>query len=212
MIKAEGLMKKYGKRTVLKGVDIEVDRKEIVGLLGPNGAGKTTAFSLLLGLISSDGGSVFLDGVSLQGWPMYRRARAGIAFLPQESSIFRGLTVEENLLAVLETRREKGFSPHGAARQLMERFGLLALGKNSNPHSLASPRRQNNRTTNQLIRLARIDTQRNRHIDGLVKLGVGEFLGQLECLGHRIVLAAVDLALHCLAAFRQYRHLTGPPR
>lgn len=129
MIKAEGLMKKYGKRTVLKGVDIDVDRKEIVGLLGPNGAGKTTAFSLLLGLISSDGGSVFLDGVSLQGWPMYRRARAGIAFLPQESSIFRGLTVEENLLAVLETRREKGFSPHGAARQLMERFGLLALAR-----------------------------------------------------------------------------------
>ena len=129
MIKAEGLMKKYGKRTVLKGVDIDVDRKEIVGLLGPNGAGKTTAFSLLLGLISSDGGSVSLDGVSLQGWPMYRRARAGIAFLPQESSIFRGLTVEENLLAVLETRREKGFSPHGAARQLMERFGLLALAR-----------------------------------------------------------------------------------
>ena len=90
MIKAEGLMKKYGKRTVLKGVDIEVDRKEIVGLLGPNGAGKTTAFSLLLGLISSDGGSVFLDGVSLQGWPCTAALGRGSRSFPKRALSFGG--------------------------------------------------------------------------------------------------------------------------
>ncbi|MDD3643217.1 MAG: LPS export ABC transporter ATP-binding protein [Candidatus Krumholzibacteria bacterium] len=99
----EGLVKIYGKRRVVADVSINVQRGEVVGLLGPNGAGKTTCFYMLVGMIKPDGGSVFLDGDDITGLPMYRRARKGIGYLPQEASIFRKLTVEDNLMAILET-------------------------------------------------------------------------------------------------------------
>ena len=106
-----GLVKIYGKRRVVSDVSINVRRGEIVGLLGPNGAGKTTCFYMLVGMIKPDGGAVFLDGRKITGLPMYRRARMGIGYLPQEASIFRRLTVEDNLMAILETtpvpRRER---------------------------------------------------------------------------------------------------------
>jgi lipopolysaccharide export system ATP-binding protein len=98
-----GLVKVYGKRRVVSEVSIDVQRGEVVGLLGPNGAGKTTCFYMLVGMIKPDGGSVFLDGEDITRLPMYRRARKGIGYLPQEASIFRKLTVEDNLMAILET-------------------------------------------------------------------------------------------------------------
>ena len=109
---AEGLIaanigKRFKKRPVLRDVSVSVKRGEAVGLLGPNGAGKTTCFYIITGLISADSGTVSLDGNDITDLPMYRRARLGIGYLPQEASIFRGLTVEQNLKAVLEGATEQ---------------------------------------------------------------------------------------------------------
>ncbi len=99
----DDLIKVYGKRRVVNDVSINVKRGEVVGLLGPNGAGKTTSFYMITGMIKPDGGKVYLDGHDITNLPMYRRARKGIGYLPQEASIFRKLTVEDNLKAILET-------------------------------------------------------------------------------------------------------------
>lgn len=99
----EGLVKVYGKRRVVNEVSISVRRGEVVGLLGPNGAGKTTCFYMIVGMIRPEAGRVSLDGEVITGLPMYKRARKGIGYLPQEASVFRKLTVEENLMAILET-------------------------------------------------------------------------------------------------------------
>ena len=101
--RTEDLTKSYGGRTVVRGVSLDVSSGEVVGLLGPNGAGKTTTFYMTVGLTSPDRGRVFLDGEDVTDDPMYVRARKGIGYLPQEPSIFRGLTVEQNILAILET-------------------------------------------------------------------------------------------------------------
>src|SRR5205814_7643542 len=102
-LRTHNLTKSYGGRMVVGGVSVEVNSGEIVGLLGPNGAGKTTTFYMTVGLTSPDSGRVFLDGEDLTDAPMYLRARKGIGYLPQEPSIFRGLTVQQNILAILET-------------------------------------------------------------------------------------------------------------
>jgi len=99
----QGLAKGFNRRMVVKGVDLEVSSGEVVGLLGPNGAGKTTTFYMVVGLCRPDSGQVFLDGEAITGLPMYQRARRGISYLPQEPSVFRRLSVRDNLLAVLET-------------------------------------------------------------------------------------------------------------
>ncbi len=103
-LQAKDLVKSYGRRRVVDGVSLEVGVGEIVGLLGPNGAGKTTTFHSITGFVRPDGGQILLDGEQITDLPMYRRARRGIGYLPQETSIFRGLTVAENILAVLEAR------------------------------------------------------------------------------------------------------------
>ncbi|MDA7730261.1 LPS export ABC transporter ATP-binding protein [Salibacteraceae bacterium] len=101
-LRAESLIKKYKNRTVVKGVSIEVSQGEIVGLLGPNGAGKTTSFYMVVGLIKPNSGKVFLDGENITDLAMYKRAQKGIGYLPQEASVFRKLSVEDNILAVLQ--------------------------------------------------------------------------------------------------------------
>jgi len=102
-LSVRAVVKSFRKRTVVRGVSLDVDRGEAVGLLGPNGAGKTTVFYMITGLIPADEGTITIDGTDVTRLPMYRRARLGIGYLPQETSIFRGLTVEQNILAVLET-------------------------------------------------------------------------------------------------------------
>jgi len=128
-LRGTGLVKVYKNRRVVDQVDLEVRQAEIVGLLGPNGAGKTTTFYMLVGLIRPDGGKVFLDGENLTGIPMYRRARRGIGYLSQEPSVFRRLTVEENVLAVLEmlgiSKRER----HLRLESLLDELGIKHLRK-----------------------------------------------------------------------------------
>ena len=105
-LRAEGISKSYRSRQVVRNLSVSISSGEVVGLLGPNGAGKTTAFYMIVGLVPCDSGRILLDDAELTALPMHRRARLGVGYLPQEASVFRGLSVEDNILAVLETRRE----------------------------------------------------------------------------------------------------------
>jgi lipopolysaccharide export system ATP-binding protein len=130
-IRAENLMKTYGGRRVVDGVSVHVEQGEVVGLLGPNGAGKTTSFYMITGMIRSDAGRVLIDESDVSSLPMYKRARLGVGYLPQESSVFRKLSVEENLLAVLETRTGLGArARREEAGRLMEEFKIARLRRN----------------------------------------------------------------------------------
>ena len=127
MLQSENLTKSYRGRKVVDAVCLEVDRGEVVGLLGPNGAGKTTTFYIMVGLTAPDSGRVLLDGEDLTQMPMYQRARRGLSYLPQEPSIFRKLTVEENLLAVLQTLPLSRWERRDRLELLLEQFGLGAV-------------------------------------------------------------------------------------
>jgi lipopolysaccharide export system ATP-binding protein len=119
--------KRYDKRVVLRDVSLSVDRGEVVGLLGPNGAGKTTCFYSIMGLVMPDQGRISLDGIDLTPLPMYRRAALGLGYLPQETSIFRGLTVEQNILAVLEVVEPDDTARAAKLEQLLEEFSIARL-------------------------------------------------------------------------------------
>jgi lipopolysaccharide export system ATP-binding protein len=127
ILRTHNLTKSYGGRTVVRGVSLEVSSGEIVGLLGPNGAGKTTTFYMTVGLTSPDSGRVELDGQDLTDDPMYVRARKGIGYLPQEPSIFRGLTVEQNILAILETMDLDAEARRLRLRELLAELNLTPL-------------------------------------------------------------------------------------
>ena len=129
-LSAHHLAKAYGGRPVVRDVSLEVSAGEIVGLLGPNGAGKTTCFYMIVGLVEADAGDIQLDGESLMALPMHRRARAGIGYLPQEASIFRQLSVRDNLLAILETRKElTRKNREEMAQALLEEFNVGHLAE-----------------------------------------------------------------------------------
>tara|TARA_X000001036_G_scaffold89462_1_gene81779 strand:+ start:2564 stop:3304 length:741 start_codon:yes stop_codon:yes gene_type:complete len=141
-LRAEGLEKLYGKRLVVKGVDISVDRGEIVGLLGPNGAGKTTSFYMITGMINPNRGHVFLDDLDITSDPMYKRARKGIGYLAQEPSIFGKLTVVENLELVLQMRNDLSVKDQkNKAKGLLEDFSVFHLSK-SKGNSLSGGERR----------------------------------------------------------------------
>ena len=125
----EAVAKAYKKRRVVENVSLEVHRGEAVGLLGPNGAGKTTCFYMITGLIRPDSGAILLDGYDITTLPMYRRARLGIGYLPQEASIFRGLTVEENIMAVLEVVEPDKARRRHDLDQLLAEFRIDRLRK-----------------------------------------------------------------------------------
>ena len=129
LLEVRGLVKLYGRRKVVDGVSFEVDAAEIVGLLGPNGAGKTTSFRSTIGMISPDEGEVWFDGRDVTRMPMYQRARLGMGYLSQEPSIFRQMTVEENVLAVLEMRSLSRSARVRRAAELLEELGLSHLAR-----------------------------------------------------------------------------------
>jgi lipopolysaccharide export system ATP-binding protein len=130
LLRSEGLVKIYNKRTVVNHVSIEVNQGEIVGLLGPNGAGKTTTFYMITGMIRPSDGRIFLEQRDITYLPMYRRARLGIGYLSQEPSIFRRLTVEQNLLAILETLPLSSGERQGRLAELLEELNVAPLAKN----------------------------------------------------------------------------------
>jgi len=127
---ADNIIKKYKSRTVVKGVSVEVSQGEIVGLLGPNGAGKTTSFYMMVGLIKPNGGKVYLDSRDITNLPMYERAQLGIGYLPQEASVFRKLSIEDNIMAILEMTKLSKQAQKDKLEELIEEFSLGHVRKN----------------------------------------------------------------------------------
>lgn len=128
-VRVEGLAKAYGRRAVVKNVSLKLRRGEVAGLLGPNGAGKTTCFYMITGLIKADSGTIMLDGEDITGLPMYQRARLGIGYLPQEASIFRGLSVEDNVMAVAELAEPDRKKRKALVDELLEELNISHLRK-----------------------------------------------------------------------------------
>ncbi len=129
ILRAENIVKKYRKRTVVKGVSFEVNQGEIVGLLGPNGAGKTTSFYMIVGLIQPLSGKIFIDNEDITSQPVYKRAKKGIGYLAQEASVFRNLSIEDNLRAVLEMTNYSKQYQKEKVETLIEEFGLQHIRK-----------------------------------------------------------------------------------
>ncbi|MBR4264543.1 MAG: LPS export ABC transporter ATP-binding protein [Bacteroidales bacterium] len=128
-LRAEHLLKIYGKRTVVKDVSVSVSQGEIVGLLGPNGAGKTTSFYMIVGLIQPNGGKIFLDNIEITKHAMYKRAQLGVGYLPQEASVFRQMSVEDNILSVMQVRNFSKEYQKEKLESLIEEFGLGHIRK-----------------------------------------------------------------------------------
>jgi lipopolysaccharide export system ATP-binding protein len=149
-LRTRDLTKSYSGRTVVKGVNVEIASGEVIGLLGANGAGKTTTFSMIVGLTAPDSGRVLLDGLDVTDDPMYIRARKGIGYLPQEASIFRGLTVEQNIMAILETLDLDGAGRRARLRELLAELGLTPLAK-SPAYTLSGGERRRVEITRALV-------------------------------------------------------------
>lgn len=147
---AKGLIKIYNKRKVVNRVDLSIEPGEVVGLLGPNGAGKTTTFYMIVGLVKPDEGEIFLDDEDISRYPMYKRARKGLNYLPQEPSIFRKLTVEENIMAILETLRLGEQERKDRLHVLLGELDLTALAKNY-AYSLSGGERRRVEITRALV-------------------------------------------------------------
>lgn len=130
ILRAENIVKKYKSRTVVKGVSFEVNQGEIVGLLGPNGAGKTTSFYMVVGVIKPNDGKIFLDDEDITSEPMYKRGQKGIGYLPQEASVFRKMSVEDNIRSVLEIRNLNRKEQEDKLEELLNEFGLQHIRKN----------------------------------------------------------------------------------
>ncbi len=140
-LKAINLVKEYKKRKVVNGISIEVKSGEVVGLLGPNGAGKTTCFYIIVGLVRPESGEIIFNGEKVTSLPMYQRARTGIGYLPQEPSVFRKLTVEENIMAILETKPLSKLEMKKRARSLLKELNILHI-KDTKAYSLSGGERR----------------------------------------------------------------------
>ena len=130
ILRADNIVKYYGKKAVVKGVSVQVKQGEIVGLLGPNGAGKTTCFYMMVGLVKPNEGAVYLDDLNITKLPMYKRAQLGLGYLAQEASVFRKMTVEDNLLSVLEMTKISKKEQQEKCESLLDEFGLQPVRKN----------------------------------------------------------------------------------
>ncbi|HYR03588.1 MAG TPA: LPS export ABC transporter ATP-binding protein [Syntrophobacteria bacterium] len=180
-LSAQGLVKVYRGRRVVDQVSLAVNRGEIVGLLGPNGAGKTTTFYMIVGLIRPDGGQVFLDGKEVSGLPMYLRAREGITYLPQEPSVFRKLTVAENLMAILETMALTRDERRTRLEELLAELNLTPLADNK-AYSLSGGERRRVEITRALVTRPSflLLDEPFAGIDPLAVLDLQRILGQLK--------------------------------
>lgn len=142
ILRTENIVKKYGKRIVVKGVSIDVNQGEIVGLLGPNGAGKTTTFYMMVGLIKPFSGRIYLDDMDITEMPMYQRAQHGVGYLAQEASVFRTLSVEDNILSVLEFRKLTKNERYKIMEDLLEEFSLTHIRKSKGNQLSGGERRR----------------------------------------------------------------------
>ncbi|HVO84437.1 MAG TPA: LPS export ABC transporter ATP-binding protein [Syntrophobacteria bacterium] len=183
-LSAQELVKVYRSRRVVDQVSLTVNRGEIVGLLGPNGAGKTTAFYMIVGLVRPDGGQVFLDGKEVSSLPMYLRAREGITYLPQEPSVFRKLTVAENLMAILETMALAREERRTRLEELLAELNLTPLADNK-AYSLSGGERRRVEITRALVTRPSflLLDEPFAGIDPLAVLDIQRILGQLKQKG-----------------------------
>ncbi|MCE2687528.1 MAG: LPS export ABC transporter ATP-binding protein [Rickettsiales bacterium] len=141
ILKIENISKSYGKKSVIHNVDLQIRQGEIVGLLGPNGAGKTTCFYMIVGLVDNNGGKILIDDVEISKMPIYQRASLGISYLPQESSIFSGMTVEKNIEAVLEIAEPNKYNRQQKLEKLINEFSISHI-RNSHALSLSGGERR----------------------------------------------------------------------
>lgn len=141
-LEVSGLKKNYNGKPVVIDISLNIESGEVVGLLGPNGAGKTTTFYMVLGLITPDAGAIYLDGANLSSFPMYKRARKGIGYLPQEASIFRKLKVEDNIKAVLEITDADSASKKEKLERILQEFNLTSIAKSYGYHLSGGERRK----------------------------------------------------------------------
>jgi len=141
ILSANNLQKKYGKKTVIKDISLEIKKGEVVGLLGPNGAGKTTCFYMIVGLVNANSGNIFLDKIDITRMPMHQRANLGIGYLPQEASIFRNMTVEENINCILEISEPNSKKRKRRLEELLEEFSITHI-RNSHALSLSGGERR----------------------------------------------------------------------
>ena len=189
-LRTHELTKSYGGRTVVRGVSLEVASGEVVGLLGPNGAGKTTTFSMVVGLTSPDSGRVLLDGADVTDDPMYVRARKGIGYLPQEPSIFRGLTVEQNIIAILETLDLTAGERRTRLETLLGELNLTPLAK-APAHTLSGGERRRAEITRALVvspRFMLLD-EPFAGIDPIAVIDIQNIISQLKTRGIGVLIS-----------------------
>ncbi len=187
---AQDLVKNYKGRRVVNGVNLEIQSGSVVGLLGPNGAGKTTTFFMIVGLVPPDSGKVFLNGEDMTSLPMYLRARKGVGYLPQESSIFRKLTVEENILAILETLSISGSERYARLKNLLEELDIGHLAKQK-AYALSGGERRRVEITRALVRtpLFILLDEPFAGIDPIAVIDIQKIIEQLKERGIGVVIS-----------------------
>lgn len=187
---ATGLIKSYSGRRVVNRVDLEINPGEVVGLLGPNGAGKTTTFYMIVGLIKPDAGTISLNGEDISRCPMYVRARKGLNYLPQEPSVFRKLTVRENIMAILETLPLTGVERQDRLRMLLGELDLTALSE-SRAYSLSGGERRRVEITRALVTEPKyiLLDEPFAGIDPLAVADISKIIGQLKLKGIGVVIS-----------------------
>ncbi len=187
---ATGLVKIYNRRRVVDRIDLEINPGEVVGLLGPNGAGKTTTFYMIVGLIKPDGGAIFLDGEDLSRSPMYVRARKGLNYLPQEPSIFRKLTVRENVMAILETLPLGREDREGRLEMLLAELDLTQIADNK-AYSLSGGERRRVEITRALVTSPKyiLLDEPFAGIDPLAVADIGKIITRLRAKGIGVIIS-----------------------
>ncbi len=187
---AKDLVKTYRGKRVVDSVTLEVESGRVVGLLGPNGAGKTTTFYMIVGLVRADRGEVFLDGEDITSHPMYIRARKGIGYLPQETSVFRKLTVEDNILAILETLPLSRFERQSRLRELLEELNIGHLAKRK-AYTLSGGERRRVEITRALVNtpLFILLDEPFAGIDPIAVVDIQRMIGQLKERGIGVVIS-----------------------